>query len=144
MGFVHERENETDLWLASSAGQALLREEQRVTGQILQGVFGDQILQIGYWGECGRLLEAARTQFSAVMGDRQVPALNARMRPNRLAVMTDSIDAVLLPHTLELGSDPHGMLREVHRILRPDGKLIVLGFNPYRRGTWVNPICWPR
>ena len=43
-------------------------------------------------------------------------------------------DAVLLAHSLETHENPHGLLREVDRILRPDGQLIVLGFNP--RGIW--------
>jgi SAM-dependent methyltransferase len=38
------------------------------------------------------------------------------------------VDAVLLPHTLERTSSPHAVLREVDRILRPDGHLIVLSF----------------
>jgi SAM-dependent methyltransferase len=54
--------------------------------------------------------------------------------PDALAIAADSIDAVLLPHTLELADDPHAVLREVDRILRPDGNLVVLGFNPW--GWW--------
>jgi SAM-dependent methyltransferase len=42
-------------------------------------------------------------------------------------VVSDS-DAVLLPHTLERASSPHALLREVDRVLRPDGHLIVLSF----------------
>ena len=33
-----------------------------------------------------------------------------------------SLDLVLLPHTLELSHDPHATLREVHRVLVPEGK----------------------
>jgi SAM-dependent methyltransferase len=54
--------------------------------------------------------------------------------PDALAITADSIDAVLLPHTLELVDDPHAVLREVDRVLRPDGNLVVLGFNPW--GWW--------
>lgn len=47
---------------------------------------------------------------------------------------TDSIDAFVLPHVLEVCDDPHQLLRELDRCLIPEGHLIILGFNPY--GTW--------
>jgi SAM-dependent methyltransferase len=42
----------------------------------------------------------------------------------------DSIDLVVLPHSLEFAHDPHQMLREVERVLRPEGRVVVTGFNP--------------
>jgi SAM-dependent methyltransferase len=118
-------------WLETPAGKALLEQERKVTGRVLERVFGDQILQIGSWGPVGELLESARTQYSAVLGSPDDTDAHVAIEPTRLAVLTDSVDAVLLPHTLDLSKDPHGVLREVHRILRPDGKLIVLGINPH-------------
>ena len=41
-----------------------------------------------------------------------------------------SIDLVVLPHTLELARDPHQTLREVERVLVPEGRVVVAGFNP--------------
>ncbi|PTT75756.1 SAM-dependent methyltransferase, partial [Pelomonas sp. HMWF004] len=41
-----------------------------------------------------------------------------------------SLDLVLLPHALELAPDAHVLLREVERVLRPEGRLIVFGLNP--------------
>jgi SAM-dependent methyltransferase len=43
---------------------------------------------------------------------------------------SQSIDLVVLPHVLEFAQDPHQVLREVDRVLRPEGRLIVCGFNP--------------
>jgi SAM-dependent methyltransferase len=43
---------------------------------------------------------------------------------------SDSIDLVVLPHSLEFTHDPHQMLREVERVLRPEGRLVISGFNP--------------
>ena len=40
-----------------------------------------------------------------------------RSRTDSLAIGSDSVDAVLLPHTLEYEPDPHEILREVGRIL---------------------------
>lgn len=57
----------------------------------------------------------------------------------RAALVTDfaalpfpanSLDLVVLPHTLELTHDPHGTLREVARVLVPDGRVVISGLNP--------------
>jgi SAM-dependent methyltransferase len=52
----------------------------------------------------------------------------------RLPVASDSVDAVLLPHTLDYSDRPHEILREVQRVLRSDGHVVVLGFKP--GGLW--------
>src|SRR3954447_8042321 len=41
-----------------------------------------------------------------------------------------SIDLLVLPHGLELARDPHLALREVERVLVPEGRVVVVGFNP--------------
>jgi len=118
-------------WLSGKAGQALFRQECQLANAVLERVFGDQIVQIGVWGPAGQLLESARTQAALVLAATPGERGDAQTAPERLAIRTDSVDAVLLPHTLELSAEPHAVLREVQRILRPDGKLIILGFNPY-------------
>ena len=40
-----------------------------------------------------------------------------------------SVDLLVLPHTLEFTHDPHGLLREAERVLMPEGQLVILGFN---------------
>ena len=41
-----------------------------------------------------------------------------------------SLDLVVMPHTLELCLDPHATLREVERVLMPEGRVVIIGFNP--------------
>jgi SAM-dependent methyltransferase len=41
------------------------------------------------------------------------------------------VDLVLLPHVLEFAEEPHAILREVDRIMMPEGRLLILGFNPW-------------
>ena len=41
-----------------------------------------------------------------------------------------SLDLLVLPHTLELSYDPHATLREVQRVLVPEGRVVICGFNP--------------
>ena len=40
------------------------------------------------------------------------------------------MDLVVLPHQLEFSDTPHQILREAERILMPEGKLVITGFNP--------------
>jgi SAM-dependent methyltransferase len=118
-------------WLQTDLGQNLLAQEREAAAIVLDRVFGDQLLQIGAWGEPDFFLQLARTQFTVLFGDSTDPGVSSIAVPHQLPVRKDSVDAVLLPHTLELAEDPHTVLREVDRILRPNGKLVVLGFNPF-------------
>lgn len=121
-------------WISGPLGQRVQALERRLLSDVLAQVFGWQLLQIGQWNDPAVLLDSARTQRCAVL-DTQLPALPERVLPIRsrldsLAVASDSVDAVLLPHTLECVANPHELLREVERILQGDGQLIVLGFRP--------------
>jgi SAM-dependent methyltransferase len=42
----------------------------------------------------------------------------------------NSLDLVVLPHSLELNTDPHATLREVERVLVPEGKVVICCLNP--------------
>jgi len=47
------------------------------------------------------------------------------------------VDLMLLPHTLEFADDPHQVLREISRVLTPEGHVVILGFNPFSLwGLW--------
>ena len=47
-----------------------------------------------------------------------------------LPFSSNSLDLVVMPHTLELAGDPHGALSEAARVLMPEGRLVIIGFNP--------------
>src|SRR5690606_5823540 len=53
---------------------------------------------------------------------------------HELPILTGSIDLVLLPHTLEFVDNPRQLLSEACRIIKPEGLIVVSGFNPY--STW--------
>ncbi|NNF60721.1 MAG: methyltransferase domain-containing protein [Gammaproteobacteria bacterium] len=117
-------------WLTGPMGQALLASETAAVEEALSQVFGLHLLQIGSWGQPDQFIRFARTQRQALVATDGVPGLSARSRPSRLGIASDSVDAVLLPHTLETDSQPHEVLREVERVLVGEGHLIVIGFNP--------------
>jgi SAM-dependent methyltransferase len=121
-------------WLGSGTGAALLDEEMARLAAALDSVFGDEFVQLGVWGSAGAFRGLARTRRQAVVDRRPGPGVDLVTELDDLAIAGDSVDAVLLPHTLETVGDPHAVLREVDRILRPDGHVVVLGFNPL--GWW--------
>ena len=126
-------------WLETPFGQALLAQEARVVEEACDGIFGEQCLQLGLWGEPNTFLRFARTQRSACIADW--PNVAGDDKPgavghlHRLPVASDSVDAVLLPHTLDYSDDrSHAILREADRVLHPHGHMVVLGFKP--GGLW--------
>jgi SAM-dependent methyltransferase len=121
-------------WLATPLGRRCLANEQRLMRQALERVFGEQCLQIGEWGARNTFLRFARTQRRALLDWRPGVQADIVSHAEQLAVATDSVDVVLLPHTLERTASPHALLREVDRVLRADGHLIVLSFAP--GGFW--------
>lgn len=126
--------NRNTKWLTSGTGSDLLREEAHQVAAALDSVFGDQLIQLGVWGGAGQFRRFARTRRVAVAATAPAAGVDLVMEPDELAIASDSVDAVLLPHVLENAEDPHTILREVDRVLRPDGHVIVLGFNPV--GWW--------
>jgi SAM-dependent methyltransferase len=127
-------------WLRSPLGQRVYALERKHVAEALAHVFGWQLLQIGLWGDDHGLIAAARTQQKSVLArhsdDAQSPYVQRggallQSRADSMAIASDSVDAVLLPHTLEHVPDPHAVLREVERILMGEGHVIVLGFRPF-------------
>lgn len=119
-------------WWASPAGRALIAAEALVVAEALEDVFGWECLQIGAWGEGRQLLEACRTRHRAILAQPMVSSeADILGRPSQLPVSGDSLDAVLMPHTLEFARDPYAIVRETDRVLVGEGHLVVLGFQPW-------------
>ena len=51
--------------------------------------------------------------------------------------VSDTIDSIVLYHALDFTNDCHELLREVTRVLRPGGNMLIIGFNPVSAwGLW--------
>jgi SAM-dependent methyltransferase len=117
-------------WLSSAVGQQLLAAEAELLGGLLDDVFGLELLQLGSWGAGRELLSASRIRRQTVIAASRQRDVDVVAALGALPVQTASIDAVLLPHTLEFEKDPHAVVREADRVLTGEGQLIVLGFGP--------------
>ena len=126
-------------WLRTPAGRYLLEWEQHHLDAAVADLFGFHALQVGL-PELDALRAnrmphrwvATETAATPVIDDDEMPraAVALHLDFDALPFDSASLDLVVLPHTLELARDPHQTLREVERVLMPEGRVVVVGFNP--------------
>ncbi len=114
-------------WLQTPQGRYVLDWEQAKLDNLLADIFGFNALQLGF--PQIDFLRANRMPFRFCCGDRAGVA--AISDPHHLPFATNSLDLVVLPHILEFDANPHQILREVDRVLVPEGSTVVTGFNPF-------------
>src|SRR6266850_2867754 len=114
-------------WLATPLGQYLLEKEQAYLDDVTPDIFGFHALQLGM--SSVDLLRESRIAHRMRIADAGIPDLYAKC--HELPLATQSIDLVVLPHVLEFAAKPHEILREVDRVMMPEGRLVILGFNPW-------------
>lgn len=114
-------------WFDTPLGQHLLARERAYFDQTVADVFGFNALQLGLPG-CD-FLRASRIPFRLHAGLAGAVGLRADFR--ELPIASNSADLVILPHALEFSEEPHQILREVARILMPEGHVVIAGFNPW-------------
>jgi SAM-dependent methyltransferase len=123
-----------DRWLESPLGAAVLTLEQRLLQDELADVVGFELLQIGRWGDSTNLCAGARTQHRTLVAPDASSPCAIRAQFDALPIATNSVEAVLLPHTLEHAPRPHQLLREVERVLVGEGNVVICAFSPW--GPW--------
>ncbi|MEY3974452.1 MAG: hypothetical protein RIS59_813, partial [Pseudomonadota bacterium] len=112
-------------WWSTTLGEHLLAQEQDLLDPVVHDVFGYHAVQLGLSGI--DLLRESRIRSRAIVA---VDGGDLLARPEQLPLADRSVDLLLLPHVLEFAGNPHAVLREADRVLMPEGRLIILGFNP--------------
>ena len=112
----------------------MLELETRLLQDELADVVGFELLQVGRWGDSAALCSGARTQHRTLIAPDASGPGSIRAHFDALPIATNSVEAVLLPHTLEHADHPHQVLREVERVLVGEGNVIICAFSPW--GPW--------
>src|SRR6202140_2254589 len=113
-------------WFATPLGRHLLDREQAYFDTTLADIFGYHALQIGLPET--PLLRASRIATRCTV-DLEEPA-QVLADPHWLPFRENSTDVIELPHALEFTDEPHQLLREIYRVMRPEGQLLIAGFKP--------------
>lgn len=126
-------------WYASEAGEAVLDALQTHITEITSEVFGYYALEYGALGGKHAFLKESRIQhcFRATPGTQiELDVMAERSRPDLvmdadyLSVAFDNIDLLVATHVLDFSNDPHRVLREIERVLVPEGHCVLVGMNP--------------
>ena len=113
-------------WFGTPQGAYVLAWEAAQIDRIVTDIFGYYAVQIGLPGVDFLQANRATSRYRmALYGNGAVIA-----DAHELPFAAESLDLLLLPHLLEFSEEPHQILREAERVLRPEGELIVTGFNP--------------
>ena len=124
-----------EAWLATPPGQYVMRWERERLGEAVVDMFGYFAVQLGF------------LELDALAANRMPHRIRVSLRRDRLPedgrrpdlivgsfgelpLDSQSVDLVVLPHQLEFCEDPHQVLREADRVLRPEGRLVITGLNP--------------
>jgi len=120
-------------WFTTPPGRYLLAWEQAQLDEVVVDRFGFNALQLGLPDLDALRANRMPNRWLSVPeplpagSERRVALIN---HAAALPFPEDSLDLVVLPHTLELSADPHAVLREVERVLVPEGRVVICGLNP--------------
>jgi SAM-dependent methyltransferase len=144
----HTQWRELREWFDSPLGHSLQTLEAQHLRAVLPRLYGTVAAQLGQIGQID-LMDACIAPTRILLDQYAGPdGCVVRSVPEALPLETRSTDVLILPHTLDFCRDPHQVLREVSRVLRPESHVVIFGFNPislwgFRRLTARRPRAAP-
>lgn len=127
-------QNELAKWLQKPQSIILLEKEKHFVASFSSAIFGSHAVQLGF--PFVDFLSGFRIQKKITAGLAyfdKTPDILCEIAA--LPIASESMDLVILPHVLEFSGNPHAILREVERILIPEGHLLLTGFHKYSLGV---------
>lgn len=126
------------VWYQEGLGKRFVDAENKELAEILHRLYGYHLVFLGDPG-LGSLVESSLISHRILVNPQaqEKNLSNLKGDIQALPLRTDSVDVVVLSHTLEQAADPHEVLRETHRVLIPEGHIVITGFNPLSMwGAW--------
>ncbi len=120
-------------WLLRPLGQHYVALAKNTISSVISKSFGYHLLIIGEPELATCVINSPISHHILVHNNedsqRDIYSLCCA-KQDKLPIETESIDIVYLAHCLELYQNPHEILREAYRVLRPEGRILISGFNP--------------
>lgn len=115
-------------WQQIPQGEALRAATEQLLVEWWPQIFGYYLLKVGDLS-CQLDTSASPIKHHIHLGIK-ASECQIKADSDALPLLEQSVDALLLCHAHEFCSDPHHLMREMHRVLRADGYLLLSGFNP--------------
>lgn len=131
----------THAWYETLYGEYIVNSEAQLLGQWLPQLFGYRMVLLGarlqLWDQCAQQGHIRQRIWMNDSDNADRLQCDIITNMSALPVKSDSVDLVVLFHALDRAGDPRRLIREVERILIPEGSVIIFGFNPYSLfGVW--------
>jgi SAM-dependent methyltransferase len=114
---------------AGESGRDLVDTFRARLQPILDVAFGYHILQLGPLA-AQNLIADSPINHRFVACDNSVGSPALICHGDELPIESESVDMIVALHALDFSPHPHGCLREMQRVLRSRGHLVIIGFNP--------------
>lgn len=131
-------------WYRGPQGTRVLNELREDLAGLLVERFGYLGVQVGVSGVAPSLLDASRVRQRVAVSSLPDEG-NIRAVPEALPLESESVDLLMLIHVLERTGDPHQVLRELERVLVPEGDVVIISFNPWSPWgiwSWLTGEAW--
>ena len=112
-------------WFKSPLGQYLLSLEYGYINPVVMDTFGFYAIQMGNFDI--DFLDHSRIPNKFSLNSNHADLMAST---EALPFVEASVDLIIAPHILEQMAEPYELLKEIHRVLMPEGRLIISGFNP--------------
>lgn len=121
-------------YYSSHAGRYVLQALTTQLRQDLSQIFGYYAIEMGLHLPHTAFLQYSRTQYNlSIYSQTQTihRPFSIQAAAEFLPIVFDNIDVLISSHLLEQSHYPQQVLREIDRVLMPDGHCFLIGFNPY-------------
>lgn len=125
-------------WYQTPRGKLLKELEADYLQRAITVSCQQTILQIGGLGWENNFIDCTLYKFYTILDAKNLGNPEARKiqaKAYRLPLASDSIDMVIVPHLLEFDSNRFQTMREIERVLKPEGIVLIMNFNPW--SLWV-------
>lgn len=122
----------------TARGELLRRLESDYLQRSITVSCKQTILQIGGLGWENDFIDFSLYKNYIILDSHKLGSNEAKKiqaESYRLPVQCDSVDMIILSHLLEFDANCLQTMREVERVLKPEGVLVVLNFNPWN--LWI-------
>lgn len=125
-------------WYQTPRGRLLQQLEAEYLRHAIQVGCRQTIVQIGGLNWENEFIDCSLYEKFTIVDYRGLgwhEAMKIRAKAFSLPIQTASVDLVIVPHLLEFDAHRFQTIREVERILKPEGSVIIINFNPWN--LWV-------